>query len=67
MLNTYDLFVTRVVHGKLPIQIDLHKKIKFFVDNNYLEEDKVSCPRYNPPLVFSLSLNGRTTILHPVG
>ena len=27
MLNTYDLFVTRVVHGKLPIQIDLHKKI----------------------------------------
>ena len=43
MLNTYDLFATRISHGKLPIQIDLHKKIKFFVDNNYLEEDKVSC------------------------
>jgi len=43
MLNTYDLFITRVIHGKLPIQIDLHKKIKFFVDNNYLEENKVSC------------------------
>lgn len=43
MLNTYDLFITRVVHGKLPIQIDLHKKIKSFVDNNYLEENKISC------------------------
>jgi hypothetical protein len=32
MLNTYDLFITRVIHGKLPIQIDLHKKIKSFVD-----------------------------------
>jgi hypothetical protein len=28
---------------------------------------KVSCPRYNPPLVFSGILNGRTTNLHPVG
>jgi hypothetical protein len=43
MLNTYDLFITRVIHGKLPIQIDLHKKIKSFVDNNYSEENKVSC------------------------
>jgi hypothetical protein len=43
MLNTYDLFITRVIHGKLPIQINLHKKIKYFVDNNYLEENKISC------------------------
>jgi hypothetical protein len=42
MLHTYDLFITRIVHGKLPISVELHKKIKLFVDNNYSEENKLS-------------------------
>ena len=43
MLHTYDLFITRVIHTKLPIQIDLHKKIKSFAEKNYSEKNKASC------------------------
>jgi len=43
MLHTYDLFITRIVHGKLPISVELHNKIKLFIDNNYSEENKITC------------------------
>ena len=43
MINTYNLFSVQVVHGKLPIQIDLFKKIKKYVDENYSIKEKYSC------------------------
>jgi len=39
MINTYNLFAVPVIHGKLPLQPILHKKILSFVDNNYTESD----------------------------
>ena len=39
MINTYNLFAVPVMHGKLPLQPILHKKILSFVDNNYTESD----------------------------
>ena len=44
MINTYDLFVTRISHGKLPLQPLLHNKILSYVAENYKEtETSVSC------------------------
>ena len=34
MINTYNLFAVPVMHGKLPLQPIVHKKILSFVDNN---------------------------------
>jgi hypothetical protein len=43
MINTYDLFVTRISHGKLPIPIDIHKNILSFVEEKYNIGNTVSC------------------------
>ena len=37
MINTYNLFAVPVVHTKMPLPIDIHKKIILFVENNYKE------------------------------
>jgi len=42
MINTYNLFAVTVMHGKLPLQPIIHKKILSFVDNNYTESDLFS-------------------------
>ena len=39
MINTYNLFTTVVIHGKIPIQPQLHKKIL-----NYVDEAIISSP-----------------------
>jgi hypothetical protein len=43
MINTYDLFITRVSQGKIPIPINIHKRIISFIEKNYTEEDIISC------------------------
>ena len=43
MINTYNLFITRVTHGKLPVSVELHKKILSFVEKEYVEENNISC------------------------
>jgi len=43
MINTYNLFTVRVSHGKLPIPIDIYKKVLKFVEENYKTEDNISC------------------------
>jgi len=43
MINTYHLFAVPVMHCKMPIEINLHKKIISFVEKNYKENDKISC------------------------
>tara|TARA_R100001509_G_scaffold146896_1_gene104079 strand:- start:350 stop:838 length:489 start_codon:yes stop_codon:yes gene_type:complete len=43
MIKSYNLFVTRVTHGKFPIPIELHKKIISFVQKEYVEENNISC------------------------
>jgi len=43
MINNYDLFVTRISHGKLPLQPLLHKKILSFIDKNYKKTETRSC------------------------
>jgi len=45
MINTYNLFSVQMSHCKLPLDIDIHKKIISFVENEYREEDTVSCRR----------------------
>jgi hypothetical protein len=39
MINTYNLFAAPVVHTKMPISFDIHKKIISFVENNYTEDN----------------------------
>jgi len=43
MINNYDLFVTRISHGKLPLQPLLHKEILSFIDKNYKKTKTYSC------------------------
>lgn len=43
MINTYDLFITRISHGKLPIPVEIHKNIMSFVEKNYTVDNTVSC------------------------
>jgi len=43
MINTYNLFAVQMSHCKLPLDIDTHKKIISFVENEYKEGDKISC------------------------
>ena len=43
MINVYDLFAVKLVHCKVPIPLDLHKKIISFVENKYKEDNTVSC------------------------
>jgi hypothetical protein len=45
MINNYDLFVTRISHGKLPLQPLLYKKILSFINENYKESQKHSCKK----------------------
>ena len=45
MINTYNLFAVQMSHCKLPLDIDTHKKIISFVENEYKEEDKISCKK----------------------
>tara|TARA_R100001015_G_C4620434_1_gene177353 strand:- start:730 stop:1215 length:486 start_codon:yes stop_codon:yes gene_type:complete len=45
MINTYNLFTTQVTHGVLPLQPIVHKKILSYVEENYKEEDTVSCQK----------------------
>ena len=40
MINTYDLFITRISHGKLPIPVDIHKNIISFVEKEYTVDNK---------------------------
>tara|TARA_R100001086_G_C11706559_1_gene222912 strand:- start:120 stop:620 length:501 start_codon:yes stop_codon:yes gene_type:complete len=44
MLNVYNLFSVPVIHGKLPLDIYLHKKILKYVDENFeIKERFQSC------------------------
>ena len=43
MINTYNLFAVPVTHCKMPIPINLHKKIVLYVEKNYKKDDIVSC------------------------
>tara|TARA_R110000737_G_C14342891_1_gene443647 strand:- start:64 stop:558 length:495 start_codon:yes stop_codon:yes gene_type:complete len=43
MINVYNLFAVRMVHCKLLIPLDLHKKIILFSENKYKECDTISC------------------------
>ena len=43
MINTYDLFVTRIFHGTLPISVNNHKDILSFVKEEYTVDSTVSC------------------------
>tara|TARA_R110000744_G_scaffold347010_1_gene452568 strand:+ start:47 stop:538 length:492 start_codon:yes stop_codon:yes gene_type:complete len=43
MINTYDLFITRISHGKLPIPVDIHKNIISSVEKEYTVDNTVSC------------------------
>ena len=45
MINTYNLFAVQMTHCKLPLDIHIHKKIILFVENEYKEEDTVSCKK----------------------
>jgi len=61
MINTYDLFATRVVHTKVPIPIDIHKKIISFVEDKYKEENTVSCIK---GFQFHEDFNGKKELDH---
>ena len=43
MINVYNLFAVQMSHCKLPLPINLHKKIISFVENKYKEGDTISC------------------------
>lgn len=43
MINTYDLFITRISHGKLPIPSDIHKNILSFIEKEYTVDNTISC------------------------
>ena len=45
MINTYNLFAVQMTHCKLPLDIHIHKKIISFVEDEYKEEDTVSCKK----------------------
>jgi len=43
MINTYNLFAVQMSHCKLPLNIDILKKINSFVENKYKENNTLSC------------------------
>ena len=43
MINTYNLFAVQMSHCKLPLNIDILKKINSFVENKYKEDNTLSC------------------------
>jgi len=43
MINTYNLFAVQILHCKLPLDINTHKKIILFIENKYEENDTISC------------------------
>jgi len=45
MIHVYNLFAVQMHHLKLPLDIDTHKKIILFSENNYKEEDIFSCKK----------------------
>jgi len=45
MIHTYNLFAVQMSHCILPLDIDIHKKITSFVENEYKEENTVSCTK----------------------
>tara|TARA_R100001463_G_scaffold49309_3_gene99023 strand:- start:2635 stop:3123 length:489 start_codon:yes stop_codon:yes gene_type:complete len=45
MINTYSLFAAHITHCKIPIPVSLHKKFILFAENNYMEEQKMSCTK----------------------
>ena len=42
MVNTYDLFITRISHGSLPLPLNIHKNILSFVEKEYHSENNIS-------------------------
>ena len=45
MLNQYNIFSVQLTHLKLPLNIDTHKKIISFIDDEYKEENFLSCKK----------------------
>lgn len=43
MINSYNLFAVPMTHGRMPIPINIHKKVLKFVEENYKQEDTISC------------------------
>jgi hypothetical protein len=43
MISTYNLFVTHLSHGKLPLPVKLHKKIISYAKDSYEEKNFISC------------------------
>mgnify|MGYP003110917883 FL=1 len=43
MINSYNLFAVPMTHGRMPIPINIHKKVLKFVEENYKPEDNISC------------------------
>ena len=60
MINTYNLFAVQMSHCKLPLNIDTHKKIISFVENEYKEEDTISCRK---GFQFHGDFNGKKELL----
>lgn len=42
MINTYNLFITHVSHGSLPLPANIHKNILSFIEKEYRPENNVS-------------------------
>ena len=42
-IKSYNLFAVQMTHCKLILDIDTHKKITSFVEDEYKESDKISC------------------------
>ena len=45
MINTYNLFSVMVTHAKAVLDLNTHKKIISFVENEYEEKNTVSCTK----------------------
>jgi len=43
MSNTYNLFAVRLFHGKIIVPVDIHKKILKYIEENYKEQNTISC------------------------